>query len=68
MFPVGVNRCIKAEKTRTHKVDYFLYHVVEPGADDYLPILLKVMRESKIANVMRLANSIQAAVRSGKYF
>ena len=67
LFPLDINKSIKAEKTRAHKVDYFLNHVVEPGADEYLPKLLQVMRESKVVNVMILADDIQAAVGPGKY-
>ena len=67
LFPLGINKAIKGKETRAHKVDYFLDHVIEPGADDYLPKLLQVMRESKVANVMRLADDIQAAVGPGKY-
>ena len=68
LFPLGINKSIKTEKTRAHKVDYFLDHVVEPGADEYVPKLLKVMRESEVDNVVRLADRIQAAVGPGKYF
>ena len=68
LFPLGINKSIKTEKTKAHKVDYFLDHVVEPGADKYVPKLLKVMRESEVDNVVRLADRIQAAVGPGKYF
>ena len=68
LFPVGTGDGIRAEKSRAHKVDYFLYHVIEPGADEYLPKLVKVMKESEVANVMRLADDIQAALLPGKYF
>ena len=67
LFPLDINKSIKTEKTRAHKVDYFLDHVVEPGADKYLPKLLKVMRESKVDNVIKLADDIEAAVGPGKY-
>ena len=67
LFPLNTRDCIRAEKTRAHKVDYFLDHVVEPGADDYLPKLLKVMRESGVPNVQRLAGDIQATLQSGIY-
>ena len=66
LFPLDTVDSITAAKTRANKVDCFLDHV-EPVADAYLPKLLEVMRESKIANVMRLADDIQAAIRSGKY-
>ena len=68
LFPMGTGDRIRVEKSRTDKVDHFLYHVVEPGADEYLLKLLKVMRESKVADVMRLADDIQTAVGPGKYF
>ena len=67
LFPVGTKGSIRAQISRAHKVDYFLYHVVEPGADDYLPKLLKVMRESKADNLVKLADEIQAALQPGRY-
>ena len=67
LFPLGINKAIKGKATRAHKVYYFLDHVIESGADDYLPKLLQIMRESKVANVVRLADDIQAAVGPGKY-
>ena len=68
LFPPGIKKDIKIEKTRERKVDYFLDHVVEPDADEYLPKLLTVMRESETANAIGLADDIQAAIGSGKYF
>ena len=65
LFPGGTSKSIKAQTTRAHRVEYFLDHVVEPGADHYLPELLKVMKESKFANVEKLANVIQTALQSG---
>ena len=65
LFPMSTSDSIRAEKSRAHKVDYFLHHVVQPGADDYLPKLLKVMRESKVANLKKLADDIQAVLQSG---
>ena len=65
LFPMGTGKSIRAQGSRAHKVDYFLYHVVEPGADEYLPKLLEVMKESKVANVMSLADNIQAALCPG---
>ena len=67
LFPVGTGDSIRVEKSRAHKVDYFLYNVVQPGADEYLPKLLKVMRESKVDNVVKLADEIQAALQPGSY-
>lgn len=65
LFPMGAGDSIRAEKSRAHKVDYFLYHVVQPGADYYLPKLLKVMKQSEVANVEKLADDIQAELQSG---
>ena len=48
LFPLGTAASIEAKPTRVEKVAYFLQHVVEPGADDYLPKLLKVMKDSKV--------------------
>ena len=67
LFPLDTNRRTKAEKTRGLKVDYFLDHVVEPGAVYYLSKLLEVMRESKVVNLEILADNIQAALESGQY-
>ena len=68
LFPLDTSKSVKAKETRALKVDYFLDHIVEPGADEYLPKLLKVMRESRVANVVKLADEIQAAVQSGIYY
>ena len=65
LFPHDTKKAIKAEKTRTSRVDYFLDHVVEPGADYYLPKLLDVMRESEFANVKKLADDIQVVFQQG---
>ena len=65
LFPMDIGNIIRAEKSRAHKVDYFLQHVVEPGAEQYLPRLLQVMKESKIANVEKLADDIQKAIAPG---
>ena len=67
LFPSDTGRSIKAEKTRSLKVDYFIDHVVEPGADEYLPKLLEVMKDSTFANVERLANQILAVMEAGMY-
>ena len=65
LFPMDTGESIAAKSTRAQKVNYLLQHVVEPGAEEYLPILLKVMRDSKVANVVRLAGDIQAATGIG---
>ena len=67
LFPKDIGNMIRAEKSRAHKVDYFLQHVVESGAEHYLPRLLQLMKESKVANVKKLADDIQAAVSPGMY-
>ena len=61
LFPLDTGDSIAAKSTRAQKVAYFLQHVVEPGAEEYLPKLLKVMKESDVANVVRLANDIEVA-------
>ena len=65
LFPLDTGDSIAAKSTRAQKVTYFLRHVVEPGAELYLPKLLKVMRDSKVANVVRLADDIQAETGIG---
>ena len=65
LFPNGTGKSIKAEKTRSHKVDYFMDYVVGPGADEYLPTLLEVMKDSAFANVKNLASQILAAMETG---
>ena len=65
LFPLDTGDSIAAEPTRAKKVSYFLQYVANPGAEEYLPKLLKVMRDTKVANVVRLANDIQAAAGIG---
>ena len=67
LFPLDTGDSIAAEPTRAKKVAFLLQHVVEPGAEEYLPKLLNVMKESKVANVIRLADDIQAVTRIGRY-
>ena len=67
LFPLGIGDSIRAEKTRADKVAYFLQYVVEPAAEFYLPKLLEVMKDSKVANVEKLADDIQAATEPGVY-
>ena len=67
MFPLNTGNSIKAKLTRAKKVSCLLEHVVEPGATEYLPKLLNVMRECKVVNVMKLADEIQAAIKIGMY-
>ena len=67
LFPPGVGESIAAERSRARKVSYLLQYVVEPGAENYLPKLLKVMKDSKVVNVVRLANDMQATRDQGMY-
>ena len=67
LFPSNTGNNIREEKTRAHKVDYFLQHVVEPGAEEYLPKLIKVMKESEFENVKKLTDDIQALLSTGTY-
>ena len=65
LFPLDTGDDITAKKTRADKVAYFLRHVVEPSADIYLPKLLEVMKNCEVANVVKLAGNIQAALEPG---
>ena len=66
LFPLGTDECVAAEPTRAKKVTYFLQHIVKPWAEVYLPKLLKVMKDSKVDNVVSLADDIQATLETGK--
>ena len=65
LFPLSTADSIAAQSTRAEKVSYFLQNVVEPGADEYLPKLLGVMKESEDTGVIKLANEMEAAMESG---
>ena len=65
LFPLDTSISITAKSTRAQKVSYFLQHVLEPEAEEYLPKLLKVMKESKFINVVRLADEIQITTGIG---
>ena len=67
LFPLGSGADVQAKATRAEKVAYLLNSIVEPGADYYLPILLQVMRNSKMQNLVKLANEIQAAINGISY-
>ena len=67
LFPEGSYNSIEAERTRAEKVSHFLQHVVEPGADVYLPKLLKVMKKSDDDSVKKLADEIQAVIEPGMH-
>ena len=60
LFQLGTDDNIRAEPTRAKKVTYLL-SVIGPGADSYLPILLKVMKDSRVPDVLQLADTIAAA-------
>ena len=60
LFPLDTGNNIKAKDTRSKKVSFFL-DTIGPGADIYLPKLLKVMMESDFADVIQLAEKIVAA-------
>ena len=65
LFPLNTGDSIATMPTRAEKVTYFLQHAVEPGAEEYLPKLLKVMKESKVVNLVRLADDIEAVAGIG---
>ena len=67
LFPLSTGNNIQAKETRAEKVTYFLQHVVEPSANTYLPKLLEVMKNSKVANLEKLAFVIEAALKPGTY-
>ena len=67
LFPLGTGASIEAKPTKAEKVSYFLQHVIEPGAEEYLPTLLNVMKESKFADTVKVADDIQAATGIGMY-
>ena len=67
LFPLDTGNTIAVKSTRAEKVTYFLQHIVEPGAEVYLPKLLKVMQDSKVANVVKLADEIHAAAGIGTF-
>ena len=67
LFPLGTADSIEAKPTRAEKVAYFLQRVVEPGAKEYLPKLLKVMKDSKNDTVVELAGNIEAAMKPGTH-
>ena len=68
LFPLGTSDGIAAKRTRARKVSYFLQHVIEPAAEEYLPKLLEVMKNYRnAADVMKLADEIQAVIEPGMY-
>ena len=64
LFPLDTGDNIKAKPTRAGKVAYFL-HVIEPGAELYLPRLLAVMKESEVDDLVKLAKEIRGAAELG---
>ena len=67
LLPLDTGDNIRAEKTRSAKVSYLLSHVIEPGAKDYLPLLLKAMEDTKAPSVVNLAQEIRTALE-GTYY
>ena len=65
LFPRDTADRIAELSTKPEKVSYFLQHVIKPEADVYLPKLLGVMKESDDLNVVRLADEIEASMKSG---
>ena len=65
LFPRDTADRIAELSTRPEKVSYFLQHVIELRAYVYLPKLLGVMKKSGDLNVVRLADEIQASMKSG---
>ena len=66
LLPLDTEDNIMAQDTNVKKVNYLLRHVVGRGPDHYLPVLLKVMKDSEVSNVVKLANDIEAAM-AGMY-
>ena len=60
LFPLDTGDMISEKHTRAEKVSYFL-RFIGPGADSYLPELLKVMKDCGVADVVKLAEEIAAA-------
>ena len=68
LFPPGIKATIIAKSTRSQKVAYYLNHVVEPEADEYLPKLLDVMSEYGDLAVQQLASEIQTKTRLSMFY
>ena len=66
LFPLNTEDCVMAQETNAKKVTYLLRHVVERGPDQYLPLLLQVMKDSGVSNVVKLANDIEISM-AGMY-
>ena len=67
LFPGGNAESIAAKPTRAKKVSHFLQHVLELGADVYLPKLFEIMKEFDDDNVKDLADEIQAVIEPGMH-
>ena len=68
LIPPGEDGVIQQKPTRSDKVSYYLRNVVQPGADLFLPELLKVMKLSGNLSVIKLAEDIdKALLESGNY-
>ena len=66
LFPSNFGNIYRA-KIKSYGVNYLLRHVVEPRAEEYLPKLLEVMKESQSVNVRKLAYDIQAKLVTSMY-
>ena len=67
LFPLNTSDKINALSTKAEKTAHFLRQVIEPGAEQYLPKLLTVMKGSKVDNVVELAERIEAKIVQGTY-
>ena len=67
LFPLSIADSIAQRHTRRFRVTYFLKHVFEARAEEYLHKLLKMMKESQFVDAIKLASEIQAAVERGMY-
>ena len=66
LFPMDTGNKVRAKDTRASKVSFFLTQMTA-GADIYLPKLLGVMKDKDApADVVELANTIEAAMGLGK--
>ena len=65
LLPLGSGDMVNHYSTRAEKVAFYLDKVIKPGAETYLPLLLKVMKDCDHLAVTGLAEKIEAMIRSG---
>ena len=65
LLPLDTGDSIRALPTRAEKVDYFLRKNIEPAAEQNLPKLLNVMKNSGVSDLKELADEIQAKLSDG---